>query len=200
MEQIYFFFCAASYRTHGIMAHTIPELTFHFTDRPLQTPPVQTGGRSQTRRVLDKITRERRERQTLQDNSKEYFKPNHQLKRKMPHFCRCVLHVAAKNSNWCNKKRLWKSDKCYNPYAVCAASVRTTTGRKPCFYDFDSPDMTKKELKSYGYLRYKEYTQWAKEKKRKKLYQLRSKKQLRLHLSDFYDSKYKKKVGRRQRQ
>ena len=53
-------------------------------------------------------------------------------------FCRCVLKVASKQSDECLKEKAWfqykSGTKCYNPYSVCAHSVKTST--KHCYYDF----------------------------------------------------------------
>jgi len=43
---------------------------------------------------------------------------------------RCVMKVKAKQPPNCVKKRLWgksiKGKKCYNPYAVCHASIKAS--------------------------------------------------------------------------
>lgn len=52
-------------------------------------------------------------------------------------YCSCVLKVAKKNTQQCNRTHNWKN-KCYNPYAICAKSVKTSTGRSPCYYDFNN--------------------------------------------------------------
>lgn len=111
-------------------------------------------------------------------------------------FCRCVLRVAEKNGNKCNKKKKWQQSelKCYNPYAVCAKSTKTTTGRRPCEYKFSNSDITAKQMKSYGYLNFKSYNEWATRKKRTKLYKLRAKKKIRQHIMDWYRSTNKPRV------
>ena len=50
-------------------------------------------------------------------------------------FCRCALHVMASGSS-------------VNPYAVCAASVTTTTGGKSCDYNWDYIPFS--EVKAYS--------------------------------------------------
>ena len=66
-------------------------------------------------------------------------------------FCRCVLHVAQKNTQECNRTREW-GDKCYNPYSICAKTTRTTTGGKPCNYIFNNIPI--EEVKAYIDLHY----------------------------------------------
>ncbi len=56
-------------------------------------------------------------------------------------YCRCVLHVAAKQSDDCNKNKNWGSHNCYNPYAVCAKSTRSSSRRCGENYIFENiPD------------------------------------------------------------
>ena len=85
-------------------------------------------------------------RQYLIGGGKNYFKKNTTLKTKQKKFCRCVLHVAKNNDKKCNIEKKWNTNKCYNPYTVCASSVKTTTGGKTCQYNFlsrDIPDKSK---------------------------------------------------------
>ena len=49
-------------------------------------------------------------------------------------FCRCVLHLMAKGVQ--------------KPYGICAKSTGTTTGGKPCNYDFQSIPET--EVRAYA--------------------------------------------------
>ena len=112
----------------------------------------------------------------------------------VPKFCRCILKVAEKNSNMCNKKKRWSEDECYNPYSVCAGATGTSTGRRPCKFKFNDPSISAKQLKSYGYLNFKSYDEWANRKSRTKLYKLRARKKIRQHLKDWYRSKMKPRV------
>lgn len=59
-------------------------------------------------------------------------------------FCTCILHVEARNHPECKK------GKCYNPYAVCAASVGTTA--KNCSKYYKLEDLSSEELKAYSRL------------------------------------------------
>ena len=79
---------------------------------------------------------------------KKYTKQKYYPKEK---FCRCVLHVAKNNSRECNRTREW-GDGCYNPYAICAKSVKITTGGKPCYYVFNNIPI--EEVKAYIDLHY----------------------------------------------
>ena len=85
------------------------------------------------------------------------------IKTRRKKFCRCVLHVAKNNSNNCNKSKKW-GNKCYNPYAICARSVGTTTGRNKCGHSFKNRHIKYNEVLAYSYLYYKEINNWAKSK------------------------------------
>lgn len=71
-----------------------------------------------------------------------YFKPDTNLTEKQQKWCRCVLKVADKQRGGCNIERAWFETRdgktCYNPYAVCSASVGTSTRECGKNYDFDS--------------------------------------------------------------
>lgn len=103
----------------------------------------------------------------LNKNYKNYFLKNNNLNLKKQKFCRCILHVAEKNSSECNKKKKWNTSKCYNPYTVCANSTKTTTGGKSCNYNFLSKDISNNKIKSYKDLNYKSYSKWLKKNKKK---------------------------------
>ena len=90
---------------------------------------------------------------------KIYFKNKNNLSLKKKKFCRCVLHVAKKNTEKCNRNKVW-NNKCYNPYKVCAKSVKTTTGGKSCFYDFTSQDIPDEEILGYYYLNSNNFDKW----------------------------------------
>ena len=112
---------------------------------------------------------------------KVYIHPDRKLSEKKKKFCRCVLHVAKNNPNWCNREKVWNkrtSDgkivkdprgKCYHPYATCAKSVGTTTGGKTCGYVFKNQDniiskIPLEELIAYSLLNYETINKWASEK------------------------------------
>ena len=90
---------------------------------------------------------------------KKYIDKKSPLKENQRKWCRCVLHVAKNNSIRCNRHKGWerKIKKCYNPYTVCASSVKTTTGGKTCSYLFKNKTIPDKELLAYANLYYKKY-------------------------------------------
>ena len=72
-------------------------------------------------------------------------------------YCRCVLDVAAKNSQECLEQKAWGQEiggrTCYNPYAVCAKTIGTTTGRSPyCGQNYNYNELPDKLLVAYARL------------------------------------------------
>ncbi len=68
-----------------------------------------------------------------------YLNPNNDLSAKEQSYCRCVLHVGAKNPEECNRPGQWgRGTDCYNPYAICAKSVGTTSRRCGENYNFSA--------------------------------------------------------------
>lgn len=90
-----------------------------------------------------------------QKESKDYFKSNHSLKEQEQKYCRCVLHVAAKQTGECLKRagKIKGGEKingktCSNPYAICAKTTRTSSRSCGKSYDFNKiPD---NELRAYA--------------------------------------------------
>ena len=72
-------------------------------------------------------------------------------------WCRCVLHVAAKQNKKCLQQKKWREvvdgEVCTNPYAVCSKSVGTSTGRKSCAMWYNFKDLTLDELLGYTNLK-----------------------------------------------
>lgn len=66
-------------------------------------------------------------------------------------YCSCVVDVAAKNSDECNAggKNMWGSEKCYNPYAVCAKSTHGSS--KHCVDQYNFAAFTNQQLISLAY-------------------------------------------------
>lgn len=68
-------------------------------------------------------------------------------------YCRCTLEVASRQPIECLKDRAWyqkrKGQECYNPYAVCAASIGTT---HPCGDYYDFQNLSEPQLKAYAAL------------------------------------------------
>lgn len=67
-----------------------------------------------------------------------YFKQPVTISDAQQRWCRCILHVAKKQPDWCldnpeeNAGIESEGRKCYNPYAVCSKSVKGKRGRE-CF-------------------------------------------------------------------
>lgn len=87
------------------------------------------------------------------DRKDNYFKHDSDLTEDEKKYCRCTLHMAAKNSEKCNKtiNRGKREYGCYNPYAVCAKSVGTTT--KNCGKNYNFEGIPDDELEAYIELR-----------------------------------------------
>jgi phosphatidylethanolamine-binding protein (PEBP) family uncharacterized protein len=64
-------------------------------------------------------------------------------------FCRAALHVEAKNDPSCEAKDWPRSERCYNPYAVSAASSGTTVGRGTCAPYIDPRELDDADLAAY---------------------------------------------------
>lgn len=76
------------------------------------------------------------------------------LTEKQEKWCRCHLQVAAKQPATCNREKAWfktrEGHMCYNPYAVCAKEIGTTTRDCDPHYIFENiPDP---ELRAYASL------------------------------------------------
>lgn len=86
------------------------------------------------------------------------FKKDSVLSEKEEKFCSCVLKVAAKQKGACNTERAWFETRdnktCYNPYAICAKSVGTTSRKCGENYNFES--LSDDELISYAQLHQKD--------------------------------------------
>ena len=70
-------------------------------------------------------------------------------------YCNCVLKVAAKQSRECLDSRKWKEKDsegktCYNPYAVCAASTRSSSRQCGKYYHYEK--LTDQYLRAYAQL------------------------------------------------
>ena len=84
-----------------------------------------------------------------------YFKSTSTLTPKQESYVACTLHVAAQDTKECLENEAWGSTSngktCYNPYAVCASRVGTTTKKGGESLAFENlPD---DELLAYAYLR-----------------------------------------------
>lgn len=128
-----------------------------------------------------------------QQGSGDYFKNNSGLSIDKKKYCRCVLHVLPNNTKTCNKKRFPIRKKgCYNPYAVCASKIKTSTGSSSCRYNFLDKEIKIEELIAYtqmNYLRIKEYVKTKKLGNLDQILKEKDEKSIRNILSKWYDSK-----------
>lgn len=99
---------------------------------------------------------------TDQKSKSKYFKKtvNDQrpgLSLKEQKWCRCILHVAAKQSKEClkdvknNAGKILEGKKCYNPYAVCSKVIGTSSRNCDMYYNFRH--IPTHELIAYAYLK-----------------------------------------------
>jgi hypothetical protein len=83
-----------------------------------------------------------------------YFLPESGLTEREMAYCRCVLHVGARNAPECNGKKAWFQTvggrSCYNPFAVCTASVGT---QSECSDRYDFENIPDDELIAYALVR-----------------------------------------------
>ena len=86
--------------------------------------------------------------------SNNYFILDTSLPENKQKWCRCVIKVAAKQTKSCLEDKAWYQVKdgksCYNPYAVCSASVGTSS--RECGKNYQFSNFSDDELKAYGYL------------------------------------------------
>ena len=86
-----------------------------------------------------------------------YFKSDSFLNDKQEAWCRCVLHVAAKQKGACNTEQAWfetrENQRCYNPYSVCSKSVGTSV--RTCGENYDFNSISDDELIAYAQLHQK---------------------------------------------
>lgn len=87
---------------------------------------------------------------TKKEKRDAYFQSLAALTDAEQRYCRCVLHVAAKNSRACNRGLREKagSGACYNPYAVC--SKRIPVGRVYCGAQYEWSRIPTEELVAYS--------------------------------------------------
>lgn len=84
----------------------------------------------------------------------EFIIANSTLDEREQAFCSCVVQVAAKQPGACNLEKAWfeerNGEECYNPFAVCANSVGTTS--RDCWNNYNFDVMDDKHLQSLAYL------------------------------------------------
>ena len=102
------------------------------------------------------------------------------------------------NARWCNQGKEWKKGKCYNPYTVCASSVKTTTGGKSCGYVFQNKGniiskIPFEEVIAYSFLNYELINTWAKQNSLPQIDDLiEEEDSFRDFIQDWYNSKKNK--------
>ena len=83
-----------------------------------------------------------------------YVKAGSTLTEKEQSYCSCVAQVATKQPGACNLEKAWFEERddqvCYNPFAVCAKSVGTTT--RACLSNYDYDVMDDDMITSVAYL------------------------------------------------
>lgn len=95
----------------------------------------------------------------VKNNPKTYYKtdttyygePEHseseQMTKKQKSYCRCILHVAAKNTRENNRKRNWNRKRGnVNPYSVCSSRVKPESQPHHCFQYHDLNSLPDVEL------------------------------------------------------
>jgi len=81
-----------------------------------------------------------------------YFKSGSSLSEDQKKYCKCTLHVGARNSVDCNLNKSFKlGSNCYNPYAVCSKSTHRT-GSVICGTEYDFESMPKAERDAFAAL------------------------------------------------
>jgi hypothetical protein len=83
--------------------------------------------------------------------AKSYFKRGNKLSEEHRKYCRCVYHVAGKQTDECLRKRSW-GGKCYNPYSVCTASTKRR-GLVNCFENTNLRRLPRRELEALAALK-----------------------------------------------
>ena len=109
-------------------------------------------------------------------------------------YCRCILHVSKNNTKKCNLNKSWNNiniKNCYNPFTICASSLGTTTGGKPCYYLFKDGNIPYEELESYTYLNFNLINKWCKiyNISLKKILKTGNENKLKLLLDSWYKDK-----------
>ena len=92
----------------------------------------------------------------MRGTPKQYFAKGATLTPAERKFCRCALHVLAKNDSRCtteDRRSRAGAKKCYDPYPVCAKALGTSTGRRSCQYDFENADIPLEEVLAYRQLK-----------------------------------------------
>lgn len=91
------------------------------------------------------------------DVEAKYFGDDVTLPEKEQKWCRCVLHVASKQTPTCledvnkNSGLIFDGKKCYNPYPICSASTKTASRR--CGENYNFKGIPDAELIAYAIIK-----------------------------------------------
>ncbi len=89
-----------------------------------------------------------------QSGGANYFKKKTKLEKDEKKWCRCVLHVAAKQNQSClqdvnnNAEKTLDGQMCYNPYAVCSKTIGTSS--RKCGINYNFKNIPDDELIAYS--------------------------------------------------
>lgn len=96
-------------------------------------------------------------------NHNDYFLPDSTLNDQEKKYCRCVLNVASQQPGACNLEKAWferrEGSVCYNPYAVCASSVGTSS--RECGDNYNFQGLPLDHVKAYAGLHGIQYTEYT---------------------------------------
>ena len=90
---------------------------------------------------------------TKKHNPEDYYDNTSTLTNDEQKYCRTVLHVAAKQDDWCLEGKHWQEKNpdtkqvCYNPYSVASNVVPRST-RPDCLVDLKLNNLSPNELKA----------------------------------------------------
>ena len=91
---------------------------------------------------------------STKQNKSNWIKSGSTLNEQEQKYCRCVLQVAAKQPGQCNMEKAWfeqrQNETCYNPYAVCAKTVGTSS--RVCGENYNWVELPDDMLNAYANL------------------------------------------------
>jgi len=106
-----------------------------------------------------------RRREITEEMKESFMVPEDQKKgtekqlsnERLDKYCRCILDVSSKQTKSCLERKAWGQEiegkTCYNPYAVCAKSIGTSSGRSPyCGQNYNYEALPDKLLVAYARL------------------------------------------------
>jgi hypothetical protein len=108
--------------------------------------------------ALDAFERRQNQIGGQNENKEAYFLEGTPLDKKQKSYCRCLLHVASQQPEWCLKEQAWRQTRnnrsCYNPYAVCTSSLGRR-GNFECTKYYDLDNIPEEEVTSLTYMKNK---------------------------------------------